>query len=195
MVTATGVVPGDAVLDVASGTGKVAATLADRVGPFGRVVALDLSPLMVEQGAAATRDIVQLEFVVGDARELPFEDARFDAATIAFGLASVGELSRPLEEIRRVVRPGGRVVCLERTIPQPRVWGMAYGAAVRRLAPLAGRAVGGGSAYGRIADARTAVPPVAELVEAMESTGFVDVTARRLWLGSVALISGVCPAR
>lgn len=193
VVGATGVRPGDSVIDVASGTGKLAAALADRVGPFGRVVALDLSRAMVARGSDANRDIVQLEFVVGDARSLPFEDGRFDAATVAFGLASIGDLALPLAEVRRVVRPGGRVVCLERAVPRPWWWGRLYGASVRRLAPLAGRAVGGGSTYGRIADAASDPPAVRDLVAAMETAGLVDVTARRLWVGSVALVVGRRP--
>jgi demethylmenaquinone methyltransferase/2-methoxy-6-polyprenyl-1,4-benzoquinol methylase len=194
MVAATGVAAGDAALDVATGTGKLAVALADRVGPFGQVVALDLSPVMVERGSAATRDIVQLEFVVGDARALPFDEGRFDAATVAFCLTSVGDLVLPFAEIRRVLRPGGRLVCLERTVPRPAVWGRAYGAAVRRLAPLAGRAVGGGDAYRRIAAAGTPPRPLSDLTAALQAAGFVDVTSRRLWLGSVALLRGVRPA-
>ena len=192
-VAATGLVAGDAVVDVAAGTGKLATALADRVGPFGHVVAIDLSPAMVERGAAATRDIVQLEYVVGDATALPFEDARFDAATIAFGLGGLGDIAAALVEIGRVVRPGGRIVCLERTAPTPWWWGRLYGSAVRRLAPLAGRAVGGGSAYGRIAEAVPAPPRATTLVEAMTAAGLVDVRLRRFWLGSVALVVGSRP--
>ena len=193
MVAATGVAPGDAALDVATGTGRLAAALADRVGPFGQVVALDISPVMVQRGSAATRDIVQLEFIVGDARALPFDDGRFDAATIAFCLTSVGDLRLPLAEIRRVLRPGGRLVCLERTVPRPALWAKAYGASVRRLAPLAGRAVGGGDAYRRIADARTPPRPIGDLLAAIGTAGFAEVTSRRLWLGSVALLRAVRP--
>jgi demethylmenaquinone methyltransferase/2-methoxy-6-polyprenyl-1,4-benzoquinol methylase len=95
-VDSSAIRPGDAVIDVASGTGKLAAALADRVGPFGRVVAVDLSPAMVERGREATRDIVQLEFVVADALALPFEDRRFDAATVAFGLRAMSDREKAL---------------------------------------------------------------------------------------------------
>src|SRR5687767_12811921 len=89
VVETAGIRPGDAAIDVGAGTGKLAAVLADWVGPFGRVVAVDLSPEMVQRGTANTRDLVQLEFILGDALALPFEDARFDAATIAFGLGTL----------------------------------------------------------------------------------------------------------
>ena len=110
VVETAGIRPGDAAIDVAAGTGKLAAVLADRVGPFGRVVAVDVSPQMVQRGTANTRDLVQLEYMLGDALALPFEDARFDAATIAFGLGTLPDLTAGLRELRRVVRPGGRVV-------------------------------------------------------------------------------------
>ena len=128
---------GDSAIDVAAGTGLLAAELAERVGPFGRVVAVDLSPAMVERGTARARDIVQLEFLIGDALALPFDDGRFGAATIAFGLGTLSDPVAALRELRRVVRPGGRVVCLEPTMPSPRWWGRLQHRTARRLAPLA----------------------------------------------------------
>lgn len=192
-VDASEIRPGDAVVDVASGTGKLAAALADRVGPFGRVVAVDLSPAMVERGRVATRDIVQLEFVVADALALPFEDRRFDAATVAFGLRAVADRERALAELARVVRPGGRVVCLESTTPRPRWWGRIYEAGVHRLAPLAGTATGRKDAYRRLAASVSDVTEGAVLVELMRAVGLVDVRHRGLWLGAVSLCAGTVP--
>ena len=186
---------GDAAIDVAAGTGKLAAALADRVGPFGRIVAVDLSPRMVEQGAANTRDIVQLEFVVGNALALPFEDERFDAATIAFGLGTLPDLSAGLRELRRVVRPGGRVVALEPTMPRPRWWGRIYHRTARRLAPLAVTASGRREAYRRLATLVRNVPDPDTLADLMRSVGLVDVRHRRLGLGAVALHEGTVPER
>jgi demethylmenaquinone methyltransferase/2-methoxy-6-polyprenyl-1,4-benzoquinol methylase len=192
-VEGSGVRPGDAVIDVAAGTGKLAAALADRVGPFGRVVAVDLSPAMVERGRAATRDLVQLEFLVGDAAALELEDARFDAATIAFGLRVVADRSAVLAELRRVVRPGGRVVCLEPTTPRPRWWGRLYDASVRRLGPLAGTAAGSRDAYRRLASSVTNVADAATLIELMRGAGLVEIRHRGLWLGAVSLCVGTVP--
>jgi demethylmenaquinone methyltransferase / 2-methoxy-6-polyprenyl-1,4-benzoquinol methylase len=185
--------PGDAVIDVAAGTGKLAAVLADRVGPFGRVVAVDLSPAMVERGSAATRDLVQLEFVLADAMALPFDDGRFDAATIAFGLGTLPDLVAGLKELRRVVRPGGRVVCLEPTMPRPRWWGMIYHRAARRLAPLAISVAGRHEAYRRLAALVRNVPDADTLADLLRSVGLVEVTHRRLGLGAVALHVGSVP--
>ena len=192
-VEASGVSAGDSAIDVAAGTGKLAAAMADRVGPFGRVAAVDLSPVMVERGRAATRDIVQLEFVVGDAAALTFEDARFDAATIAFGLRVMPDRAAVLAELRRVVRPGGRVVCLEPTTPRPRWWGRVYEAGVHRLAPLAGTATGSGGAYRRLAASVTNVADAPMLIDLMQGSGLVEIRHRGLWLGAVSLCVGRVP--
>ncbi len=189
----TGVMPGDAVIDVAAGTGKLAAVLADRVGPFGRVVAVDLSPAMVERGSAQTHDLVQLEFILADALALPFDDGHFDAATIAFGLGTLPDLGAGLRELRRVVRPGGRVVCLEPTMPRPRWWGLVYHRTARRLAPLAVSVAGRREAYRRLAALVRNVPHADTLADLMRSVGFVDVTHRRL--GAVALHVGTATER
>jgi demethylmenaquinone methyltransferase / 2-methoxy-6-polyprenyl-1,4-benzoquinol methylase len=185
--------PGDAVIDVAAGTGRLATALADRVGPFGRVVAVDISPAMVERGAAGTRDIVQLEFLLGDALALPFENGRFDAATIAFGLGTLADLPAGLAELRRVVRPGGRVVCLEPTMPRPRWWGRIYHRTARRLAPLAVSVAGRREQYRRLAALVRNVPDAETLADLMRSAGFVEVQHRRLGLGAVALHVGTVP--
>jgi demethylmenaquinone methyltransferase/2-methoxy-6-polyprenyl-1,4-benzoquinol methylase len=184
---------GDAVVDVFAGTGRLAAALADRVGPFGRVVAVDFSPRMVERGTVRNRDIVQLEFVQADARSLPFDDGRFDAATVSFGLRTLPDVGLALAEMRRVVRPGGRVVCLERVMPRPRIWGRTYRAAVRRLVPLTGAMSGRRAAYSRLESSLERVPEATELSDAMRSAGLVEVTYRRFWLGAVALLVGVTP--
>lgn len=192
-VAASGVEPGDAVVDVFAGTGRLAAVLADRVGPFGRVVAVDLSPRMVERGTATNRDLVQLEFVLADARALPLEDGRFDAATVSFGLRTLPDMTAGLTEMRRVVRPGGRVVCLERVMPRPAWWGRIYRAAVRRLVPITGSLAGRRGAYQRLASSVDRVPEATEVSDAIRSAGLVQVTHRRFWFGAVALFVGVVP--
>ena len=193
VVEVSGVMPGDAAIDVVAGTGKLAAVLADRVGPFGQIVAIDLSPAMVERGSAETRDLVQLQFLLGDAAALPFDDGRFDAATVAFGLGTLPDLPAGLRELRRVVRPGGRVVCLEPTMPRPRWWGRIYHRAARRLAPVAVSVAGRREAYRRLSALVQNVPDAETLADLMRSIGLVEVHHRRLGLGAVALHVGTVP--
>jgi len=184
---------GDSAIDVAAGTGRLAAELADRVGPFGRVVAVDLSPAMVDRGSARARDIVQLEFLLADALALPFDDGRFGAATIAFGLGALSDLGAGLRELRRVVRPGGRVVCLEPTMPSPRWWGRFQHRSARRIAPLAVSVAARRDAYRRLTALVRNVPEADTLADLMRETGLVDVEYRRLGLGAVALHAGTVP--
>ena len=185
---------GDSAIDVAAGTGRLAAELADRVGPFGRVVAVDLSPAMVDRGSARARDIVQLEFMLADALALPFDDGRFGAATIAFGLGGLADPVAGLRELRRVVRPGGRVVCLEPTMPSPRWWGRLQHRTAQRVAPLAVSVAARRDAYRRLTALVRNVPDADSLADLMRATGLVDVEYRRLGLGAVALHAGTVPA-
>jgi demethylmenaquinone methyltransferase/2-methoxy-6-polyprenyl-1,4-benzoquinol methylase len=190
---AAGLLPGGAAIDVAAGTGKLAAALADRVGPFGRVLAVDLSAGMIDRARAALPDLVQLEFREADALDLPARDGEFDAATIGFGLRNLADFAAGFRELRRVVRPGGRVVCLELTHPRPGLWGRTFRAGFRRLAPLAGRVAGGSSRYVYLPESLDGFPDADALAATMRSVGLVDVTVRRLGLGSVALHVGIVP--
>ena len=97
----TAIVAGGSALDVACGSGKLTAELARIVGPDGRVVGLDFSPRMLD---VARHDHPGLEFIEGDALKLPFEDASFDAATIAFGLRNLADPILGLREMVRVAR-------------------------------------------------------------------------------------------
>ena len=119
-VAATRIGPGMAAIDVATGTGKVAADLWRRAQPGGRVLGVDLSPRMVRRAERAFGGRPGLAFVVGDALALPADDASFDAATIAFGMRNLPDYRAGFAEMRRVVRPGGRVVCLEISRPRSR---------------------------------------------------------------------------
>ena len=90
---------GDAAIDVACGTGRLAVRLARAVGPFGRAEAIDLSPAMVARASADHRGYVQLTFGVANALALPFEDGTFDAATMAFGLRNLADYRRGFSEM------------------------------------------------------------------------------------------------
>src|SRR5260370_41802117 len=102
---ATGLTQAGSALDVACGSGKLTAKLARIAGPRGRVVGLDFSPQMLE---VARGDHPGIEFIEGDALDLPFDDASFDASTIAFGLRNLADPVMGLREMLRVVRPGDR---------------------------------------------------------------------------------------
>lgn len=187
---AAGLASGGAAVDVACGTGKLSARLAAEVGPFGRVVGVDLAPAMVAMAADAYGDLVQLTFRVGNALQLPFEKAEFDAATIAFGLRNLADFEAGFRELGRVVRPGGRIVCLELSTPPLRGWSGFFRASFGRLAPLVAGAFGHGETYRYLPSSLEGFPDADALAATMTRAGLVDVTFRRLALGAVALHVG-----
>ena len=177
------VTPGDRVLDACCGTGDL--TIAARAAG-GDPVGLDFSERMLER---ARRKAPELEWVQGDMLELPFPVESFDAATVGFGVRNVADLERGLAELRRVLRPEGRLAILEITRPQGplrvfyRLW-------FDVLIPLAGKILPGGKAYTYLPASVRRFPGPEELAELMARHGFRDVSFRRLAGGIVTLHVG-----
>lgn len=185
---------GDSAIDVCCGTGKLAALIAERVGPFGRVEGIDVSPQMIGQATHNLHSLVQAHFTVGSALALPFEDATFDAATIGFGVRNLPDFEAGFREIARVVRPAGRVVCLELSLPASRTVARAYHGAFRRTAPVAARILGGPrGAYAYLPESLEGFPNPDQIAEAMRSAGLRDVHYVRLAGGAVSLHWGTAP--
>jgi SAM-dependent methyltransferase len=111
VVEAAALAPGDHVLDLASGTGEPALSLSVAIGPSGRVVATDLvrEMLQVAEEFAAAADLKNIEFRAADAEQLPFPDKHFDCLTSRFGIMFIPDMQKSLAEMRRVLKPNGRV--------------------------------------------------------------------------------------
>jgi demethylmenaquinone methyltransferase/2-methoxy-6-polyprenyl-1,4-benzoquinol methylase len=185
---ATGVKPGGSALDVACGSGKLTAVLAGIAGDGGRVVGLDFSPQMLE---VARRDHPGIEFIQGDALKLPFEDASFDASTIAFGLRNLADPVKGLREMLRVVKPGGRPVVLEFVRPPKNLVGAAYRIYLRTMLPAIGGALSGQpAAYRYLSDTVDSYRTPDEIQEMAAAAGWSDVTYRGLAMGTVGILSG-----
>jgi len=193
-VTLTGTRPGDRLLDVATGTGKVAADLHARAQPGGSVLAVDISPGMIGVATRRFADRPDLAFVVGDAMALPTEDGTFDAATIAFGMRNLPDYGKGFAEMARSVRPGGRVVCLEIARPESRLarilqfW-------FDRIVPVVGRVAGQGGAYGYLVRSVKGYPGPDRIAEIMREVGLQDVSWQGMSGGIVTLHVGSVPER
>ena len=184
--------PGGSALDVASGTGKVAADLHRRVQPGGRVLGIDISPGMIDIARRQYAGRPGLEYAVGDALALPTEDGSFDVATIAFGMRNLPDYRRGFAEMARSVRPGGRVLCLEIARPRSRLarfmrWWFD------RIVPLIGRVAGQGDAYSYLVRSVRNYPAPERIAEIMREAGLVDVHWRGLTGGIVTLHVGTVP--
>jgi demethylmenaquinone methyltransferase/2-methoxy-6-polyprenyl-1,4-benzoquinol methylase len=178
--------PGDRVLDACCGTGDLAVE-AERRG--GRVVGLDFSEQMLERARPKSGTI---EWVRGDALDLPFQDGEFDAVTVGFGVRNLDDLDRGLRELARVLHSGGRIAVLEITRPRGilrpffRIW-------LDAMIPLAGRFLPGGKAYTYLPASVRRFPGPEDLSKLLEAGGFREVRYRLLGGGSVALHTAVRP--
>jgi len=181
-------------LDVATGTADLALALARRY-PHGRVVGLDFCPEMVDLGrvkVATTGQNLRVRFVIGDALQLPFADGCFDAVTSGFALRNVADIPQAFTEMGRVVKAGGRVICLEIARPTLPIFRQLFHLYFYRLVPLLGRVIAGQKeAYHYLPDSLSHFLSPGELKAVMERAGLSQVWYRRLMLGTVAVHVGI----
>ncbi|MFB9797630.1 demethylmenaquinone methyltransferase [Arthrobacter citreus] len=190
VVDAVGAVPGQRVLDLAAGTGTSSEPYAD-AGI--NVVACDFSLGMLKVGKRRRPDI---DFVAGDATNLPFDDNSFDASTISFGLRNVNEPKKALAEMLRVTKPGGRLVIAEFSAPTVPVWRTMYTEyLMRALPPIARKVASNPDAYVYLAESIRAWPNQDELAAWIAESGWDNVAYRNLTGGIVAIHRAVKPGR
>jgi demethylmenaquinone methyltransferase/2-methoxy-6-polyprenyl-1,4-benzoquinol methylase len=183
-ITARAVVePGHRVLDACCGTGDLALA-SQREG--GRVTGLDFSERMLERARGKSSEI---EWVRGDLLALPFPDGSFDAATVGFGVRNVEDLRKALRELRRVLRPGGRVAILEVVRPKGAL-SFFYSVWFDRLIPLAGKVLPGGAAFTYLPASVRRFPGPEQLTGEVRAAGFAPVAHRLLGGGIVVLLVG-----
>ncbi|MGB9920397.1 MAG: demethylmenaquinone methyltransferase [Moorellales bacterium] len=190
----TGLGPGGAALDVCCGTGMLALELARLVGPHGKVVGLDFSEAMLrvaEKRLARRKEGAVIRLVRGNAVALPFPDNTFDCATIGFALRNVPDVEKTLMEMRRVVRPGGKVVSLELAHPGVLGFRQAYQFYFYYLVPLLGRlGVGLKGPYSYLPNSVRRFPHQKEILTLFQALGLVDVRLFELTGGVVAVHVG-----
>lgn len=191
-VRLSGVLPGDRVLDCATGTGDLALAFKRAVGPSGEVVGTDFcAEMLASAPAKAERAGLPVRFEVADALALPYADASFDVASIGFGIRNVDDPMRCLREMARVVRPGGRVVVLE--FGQPRgPFGALFRAYSRQVMPaIGGLLTGNRAAYEYLPRTAAAFPAGDQFLALMDQAGaFAQRSASPLLAGTAYVYVG-----
>lgn len=183
--------PGQRILDLAAGTGASSVSLA-RSGA--EVIAADFSPGMIAEGRRRHGGIPNLSFVQADATDLPFDDAEFDAVTMSFGLRNVHDPRAALRELRRVTKPGGRIVICEFSHPPARAFAELYRFYNGRILPLVAKAVSSNAeAYDYLNESIRSWPDQRTLSGWLREAGWTDVAYRNLSFGIVALHRGIAP--
>jgi len=173
------------VLDVATGSGDLAATVAKR-NPSARVVGVDFCAPMLAQARKRGLD----DLLVSDGLALPFPDDTFDALTIGYGLRNMADWSAALHEFSRVLRPGGRLVILDFSLPTVKPVRKIYRIYLHRILPrIAGFLTGNREAYDYLGESIERFPAGGEMVQLIESAGFISASSEKLCGGISSLYS------
>jgi demethylmenaquinone methyltransferase/2-methoxy-6-polyprenyl-1,4-benzoquinol methylase len=190
-VAALGLRAGERVIDICGGTADLALLAARPLGPEGRVVLLDFNRAMLEAGMAKVRRAAlagRITAIQGDAEALGIAPASFDAAMVGFGVRNLSDRTRGLAEMHRVLKPGGRLVCLEFSLPVAGWFRRLYDLYSFGIIPLAGRVLAENhGAYRYLTESIRGFLPPAELADMMTGLGFRAVAYRRL-TGGIAVI-------
>lgn len=200
----TGVKPGEAVLDLAAGTGDITLRLAKRMRGKGagadiegRLVSSDINAAMLKIGEERLRNkgwLKNLEFIIANAEALPFADNSFDLITMAFGLRNVTHQDKALAEMARVLKPGGRVLVLEFSRPKNAVINRFYDWYSFTFLPKMGALIAkDADSYQYLAESIRMHPPQEELKAMFAAAGLVDCEYQNLSNGIVAIHKGVKP--
>ncbi len=196
-VEAIGLEPGDRVIDVCGGTADLSILCATHVGPDGRIILYDVNREMMEGGrtkVARNSMAEMIWFVQGDAEQISFRDEQFEAAIVGFGIRNLTRMEKGLEEMYRVLKPGGKMVCLEFSMPTSKWFRWLYDFYSFQIMPLAGQIlVGSREAYTYLPESIRKFPLPEELTAILEGIGFSNVTYRNLTNGIAVIHSGLKP--
>lgn len=185
---------GGRILDLATGTADMALEILRQKGDGASVAGVDISLGMMRIGKGKCADAgcgKRVLFVLAPGEALPFRDASFDSACVAFGIRNVADRARGLREMCRTVRPGGRVVVLEFSTPTGAVFGPLYRFYFRCVLPRIGGIFSRGAAYEYLPESVLAFPDPPAFADMMRAAGCSSVTHRPLTFGIVTLYVGV----
>ncbi|NNJ71937.1 MAG: bifunctional demethylmenaquinone methyltransferase/2-methoxy-6-polyprenyl-1,4-benzoquinol methylase UbiE [Enterobacterales bacterium] len=195
-IALSGVRAGQKVLDLAGGTGDLVRLMAPRVGPTGKVVLSDINHSMMSVGRERLINdgiVANVDYVQANAECLPFPDAEFDLVTIAFGLRNVTDKAKALSSIKRVLKPGGRLLILEFSKPTSEILQKIYDQYSFNILPKMGDLIAkDAGSYQYLAESIRMHPDQATLKEMVIEAGFDDCDVHNLSGGIVALHRGFC---
>jgi demethylmenaquinone methyltransferase/2-methoxy-6-polyprenyl-1,4-benzoquinol methylase len=179
--------PGDRILDVCGGTGDLAILAARAVGAAGRVIIYDINRDMIQAGMQKAIDSEiekRLGYIQGNAESISFPDCHFDTAMVGFGIRNVTHMKKGFEEMYRVLKPGGKMMCLEFSKPIWPIFRWLYDFYSFYIMPFVGQLIAGNrKAYMHLPESIRMFPLPDELSELLEKIGFSQVTCRRLTNG------------
>lgn len=183
---------GDRALDVCSGTGDFAIHLYQAVGPTGLVVGSDFCAPMLRVGKSKTdrRSDGRIRMMIADTLRLPYRNDSFDCVTVGFGIRNVADTQQAFNEMARVTRAEGRVVCLEFNRPRGRFWRRIVEFYELRILPRVGALISRSEAYTYLPESIQAFHSREELSDIMERSGLRDVRVQDLNFGSVCIHRG-----
>ena len=191
----SGVRRGHRVLDIAGGTGDLAAKFSKLGGPAGQVVLADINSSMLEVGREKLTDkgiVANIDYVQANAECLPFPDDYFDCLTIAFGLRNVTDKDAALRSMHRVLKPGGRCLVLEFSKPQSELLSKVYDQYSFSILPRMGQLVAGDSeSYRYLAESIRMHPDQETLKGMMDEAGFANASYYNMTGGIVAVHRGI----
>ena len=179
--------PGDRMLDVCGGTGDLAILAARAIGPAGRVIIYDINRAMIQAGMHKVIDTEiegRLRYIQGNAECISFPDRHFDSAMVGFGIRNVTRMKKGFEEMYRVLKPGGKMMCLEFSKPTWPVFRWLYDFYSFYIMPFLGQLiVGNRKAYMHLPESIRMFPLPDELSELLRNIGFSKVTCRSMTNG------------
>jgi demethylmenaquinone methyltransferase / 2-methoxy-6-polyprenyl-1,4-benzoquinol methylase len=187
--------PGERVLDVCGGTGDLSILAAGQVGTTGEVILYDINRDMILAGKTQENHLAirkRIQYIQGDIEAMSFPDNSVDAVMVGFGIRNVTHMDKGFKELYRVLKPGGKMLCLEFSKPVSPVFRWLYDIYSFYIMPWLGQLIAGTrSAYIHLPETIRLFPLPDELAELLEGIGFTDVTFKRLTNGIAVIHVGV----
>ncbi|MCA9395343.1 MAG: ubiquinone/menaquinone biosynthesis methyltransferase [Candidatus Omnitrophica bacterium] len=192
-VRRSGITPGDLVLDICTGTGDMAFLIADE---FERstVIGIDVAESMLHIARRRAAGRPDVEFRVGDAMALPFTDGMFDAAVMSYGLRNLDDLQKGIDEVRRVVRPGGKITFIDLGKPEGALRQLIYRAYFENLLPFLGRHLfhrGEFNSFRYLPESNKNFPTPTQLRATLTASGLRDIQTYTYMGGTVLQLTAV----